>query len=268
MSQAAWRRCRPSCSATDACLRGPHRGRRAWITAVAGHRDATPTSCSWRGRPSTQDLDRNRGRPGHGRVASAGPLRASDPRLPRPERLRVVLDDRLVASPGAAGSASRRVVLSPSASAGWEFHGGVLPGFAGRPLTVPRSAIRLLGSGFGRRPRLPRDRQALWPGPALPARMRRLRARSASGRVPKDLFGDQATAERVSRLASDVEVFHVAAHGRHSADNPLFSGVGTGRRPLVRLRHRPARCDYLDRVILSACESAARRSAGVRRRSG
>ena len=38
------------------------------------------------------------------------------------------------------------------------------------------------------------------------------------------LHGAEATAAAVSRLAGEVDVLHVSAHGRHSSENPLFSG--------------------------------------------
>ena len=31
--------------------------------------------------------------------------------------------------------------------------------------------------------------------------------------------------DAVTRMASQVDVLHIAAHGRHAADNPLFSGL-------------------------------------------
>ncbi|MGA7147001.1 MAG: CHAT domain-containing protein, partial [Microbacterium sp.] len=42
------------------------------------------------------------------------------------------------------------------------------------------------------------------------------------GRV---LAGVQATVAAVTGLAGTVDVLHIAAHGRHAVDNPLFSGL-------------------------------------------
>jgi CHAT domain-containing protein len=39
------------------------------------------------------------------------------------------------------------------------------------------------------------------------------------------LSGRQARCADVSALAGQVDVLHVAAHGHHSAENPLFSGL-------------------------------------------
>jgi CHAT domain-containing protein len=38
------------------------------------------------------------------------------------------------------------------------------------------------------------------------------------------LHGAEATASAVSDVAARVDVLHVSAHGRHSSENPLFSG--------------------------------------------
>ena len=70
------------------------------------------------------------------------------------------------------------------------------------------------------------------------------------------LTGDAATAAAVSELAARVDVLHVAAHGRHSAENPMFSGLELVDGPwfgydIDQLRAVP------DVVLLSACEVGA-----------
>jgi CHAT domain-containing protein len=67
------------------------------------------------------------------------------------------------------------------------------------------------------------------------------------------LSGAGALAVAVRDLAETVDVFHVAAHGRHAAENPLFSALELADGPLFgydidRLRAVPAT------VVLSACE--------------
>ena len=67
------------------------------------------------------------------------------------------------------------------------------------------------------------------------------------------LAGAAATAAAVSRARRPVDVLHVAAHGRHSAENPLFSGLQLADGPwfgydIDQLRQVP------DVVLLSACE--------------
>ena len=67
------------------------------------------------------------------------------------------------------------------------------------------------------------------------------------------LSGDEATAAAVSRLASRVDVLHLAAHGRHSAENPMFSGLELVDGPWFGydIDQLPAVPDV---VLLSACE--------------
>ena len=67
------------------------------------------------------------------------------------------------------------------------------------------------------------------------------------------LRGPEATAEAVSGLAGSVDVLHVSAHGRHSSENPLFSGFELADGPWFGYD-----IDQLDEVpdvvLLSACE--------------
>jgi hypothetical protein len=72
-------------------------------------------------------------------------------------------------------------------------------------------------------------------------------------RKARVLTGPAATASEVSRVAAEVDLLHVAAHGRHSADSPLFSGLklvdGTWHGyDIDQLPHVP------QLVVLSACE--------------
>ena len=90
-------------------------------------------------------------------------------------------------------------------------------------------------------------------GPGVPRAAEEVR-RAAEGwggaaqRVVID--GDAAV---VSEVAASVDVLHVAAHGRHSADNPLFSGIELSGGPwfgydIDQLPQVPSV------VLLSACE--------------
>ena len=87
-----------------------------------------------------------------------------------------------------------------------------LPVSAGRWLAQTRSPMTVQHAGFAAGPGVDRaplevDRSsAVWNGSVV-------------------LAGDGATCEAASALASSVDVLHIAAHGRHSVDNPLFSGV-------------------------------------------
>ena len=67
------------------------------------------------------------------------------------------------------------------------------------------------------------------------------------------LTGAGATAAAVSDLAGRVDVLHLAAHGRHSAENPMFSGLELVDGPWFGydIDQLPAVPDV---VLLSACE--------------
>jgi CHAT domain-containing protein len=67
------------------------------------------------------------------------------------------------------------------------------------------------------------------------------------------LVGSEATAAAVSDLAGRVDVLHVAAHGRHSAENPLFSGLELVDGPWFGYDIDQL-TDVPDVVLLSACE--------------
>jgi tetratricopeptide (TPR) repeat protein len=143
----------------------------------------------------------------------------------------------------------RQVVLTPSgvlAGVPWT----LLPGYVGRPVTVAQSAtswlarrstpLRTATAGFVAGPRVVRAEDEV-----------NAAAKEWSG--ARVLVGGAATAAAVSALAEEVDVLHVAAHGRHSAENPLFSGLQLADGAwfgydVDRLRAVP------DVVLLSACE--------------
>lgn len=169
--------------------------------------------------------------------------------------VRTALADRLaalaslLAAPVLDAVGDRQVVLTPSgvlAGVPWT----LLPGFVGRPVTVAQSAtswlarrttpVRLASAGFVAGPRVARAEDEVvaaakeWPDATV-------------------LVGERANAVSVSDLAASVDVLHVAAHGRHAAENPLFSGLQLADGPwfgydIDRLQSVP------DVVLLSACE--------------
>ncbi|WP_175507754.1 CHAT domain-containing protein [Nocardioides terrae] len=127
----------------------------------------------------------------------------------------------LLVAPLTGDLGDRGVVLTPSgvlAGLPWT----LLPGLAGRPVTVAQSAtswlarratpLRTASAGFVAGPRVARAEDEVtaaakeWTSAAV-------------------LTNSAATAEAVSALAASVDVLHVAAHGQHSAENPLFSGL-------------------------------------------
>lgn len=154
-------------------------------------------------------------------------MAASDLPDPLGPVVRGGLADRLdvlaavLVEPLAADLGDRGVVLTPSgvlAGVPWT----LLPGLNGRPVTVAQSATSWLArratplltaiAGFVAGPRVARAEDEVtaaakeWPDPVV-------------------LSNSSATAGAVSALAAKVDVLHVAAHGQHSAENPLFSGL-------------------------------------------
>lgn len=158
------------------------------------------------------------------------------------------LDELLVAPLGEALT-GRRVVLTPSgvlAGVPWT----LLPTLAGRPVLVAQSATSWLARAATP---LRLGRVGLVAGPGVPRAGAEIEA--AAGRWPaaRCLGAEEATADAVSALAAGVDVLHVAAHGRHSAENPMFSGLQLADGPwfgydVDRLPRVP------DVVLLSACE--------------
>jgi hypothetical protein len=155
----------------------------------------------------------------------------------------------LLVEPLLADLGERRVVLTPSgvlAGVPWT----LLPGLVGRPVTVAQSAtswlarsavpLRTGSAGFVAGPRVVRAEAEV-------------RAAAKAWHSAPVLAGDDATAAAVSELAGGVDVLHVAAHGRHSAENPLFSGLELvdGTWFGYDIDQLPAVPDV---VLLSACE--------------
>jgi tetratricopeptide (TPR) repeat protein len=144
--------------------------------------------------------------------------------------------------------ASGPVVLVPSgalASVPW----ACLPELSGRPLTVARSATSWLETRHAPRPR----RVGLVAGPGVARAAEEVTNAGSAWAAARVLTGPAATASEVSRLAAGVDLLHVAAHGRHSADSPLFSGL-----ELVDGTWHGYDIDQLPQVpglvVLSACE--------------
>ncbi|MCW2844969.1 MAG: Tetratricopeptide 2 repeat protein [Nocardioides sp.] len=157
--------------------------------------------------------------------------------------------DHVLVAPFLAELGDRAVVLTPSgllAGMPWP----LLAGLRGRPVTVAQSAttwlarrttpLRVASAGFVAGPRVARAEQEV----------------RAAARARPDAYlltGAGATAAAVSELATRVDVLHLAAHGRHSSENPMFSGLELVDGPwfgydIDQLPTVP------DVVLLSACE--------------
>lgn len=169
--------------------------------------------------------------------------------------VRQELGDRLAAlasvlvAPVLDAIGDRPLVLTPSgvlAGVPWT----LLPGLTGRPVTVAQSAtswlarraapLRSSSAGFVAGPRVARAEDEV------------TAAAREWGGAPV-LTGVDVSASAVSELAQAVDVLHLAAHGRHSSENAMFSGLQLADGPwfgydIDQLRRVP------DVVLLSACE--------------
>ncbi|WP_164234319.1 CHAT domain-containing protein [Microbacterium hydrocarbonoxydans] len=140
--------------------------------------------------------------------------------------VRQSLDERLrglsasLADPLLAAIGDRRVAITvPGILGGIPW--GMLPAFRGRTFTIATSASQWIadrsspaggGVGFVAGPRVARGAEEIERGAAVWA-------------AAEILEGAAATVDGTERLASRVGTLHVAAHGRHAAENPLFSGL-------------------------------------------
>ena len=133
---------------------------------------------------------------------------------------------------------------------------GALPSLRGVPVVVAPSATTwLTGYQSGNRSR--RRSVAVFAGPDLPRAHHEVAGvgrawGAASGPGPAEV-ADRATRGAVSRAMSTAGIVHVAAHGVHQTDNPLFSSLRLSdgvlfAHELDQTRRAP------DHVVLSSCE--------------
>jgi tetratricopeptide (TPR) repeat protein len=197
--------------------------------------------------PVTQDLDRIAADLDMAASFLGGPFAAAI-RGSLDERLRVVSDQLI--GPVLRLVGDRRVVLTPSAQlAGTPWT--LLPGLEGRPVTVPPSATRWLE--LRRTPRRRRPRVGLVAGPDVERAEEEVMRAAAAWPRATILTGDHAASANVAELAAQVDLLHVAGHGRHPGDNPLFAAVDLTDGPwfgydIDQLPHTPGL------VVLSSCE--------------
>lgn len=158
------------------------------------------------------------------------------------------LDDVLLA-PVRARIGERRLVLTvPGILSGIPW--AMLPSMVGRPFTLAPSASRWMQErDTARTPKT----AGFAAGPRVARAAEEVRAAASVWANATVLVAGEARVEAVTALAGDVDVLHIAAHGRHALDNPLFAGFelfdGTLFGYDVDLIS-PAP----DTVVLSACE--------------
>ena len=175
----------------------------------------------------------------------AGPLAAAVQRS-LDERLatlsRILLDDAL-----RSVDARRLILTAPGVLNGMPWP--MLPGMRGRVHTLASSVSRWLRLRHDARDSRPTAGFAI--GPRVPRAAEEVHVAAAAWTNP--LVMSKATIADVAALSARVDVLHIAAHGRHAVDNPLFSGLELADGTLFGYD-----IDLMpqvpDTVVLSACE--------------
>lgn len=175
---------------------------------------------------------------------------------PMADVVRRGLDDRLRAisaalldAPARIAGTRRLVLTTPGLlnAIPWS----MLPAMRGRIFTLAVSATRWAHMRHGDTPRF--DRAAFAVGPRVARGDEEVETAATAWPDATVLRGAGASVARVTAMASQVDVLHIAAHGRHAVDNPLFSGLELADGTLFGYD-----IDLIpevpDTVVLSACE--------------
>lgn len=141
----------------------------------------------------------------------------------------------------------RMILTSPGVLNGVPW--SMLPAMRGRAFTLAPSLSRWLR--LRHEAAIPATTAGFAVGPRVPRGLEEAQAGGAAWREP--VVAEHASIADVTRLASRVDVLHVAAHGRHAVDNPLFSGLELADGTLFGYD-----IDLMPKVpstvVLSACE--------------
>lgn len=144
-----------------------------------------------------------------------------------------------------------RLVIAPNATlhaVAW----AALPGVEHRPVTVTPSAARWARhSTLGP---LELHRVSAHVGPGLPesgAEVQAIRTIWAGESTSKRSSG-QSSSQDVARALARDDLVHIAAHGQHAGDNPLFSSLRLHDGPLFA--HDLVHAVHARHVVLSACD--------------
>lgn len=174
-----------------------------------------------------------------------GPLR--DVVRASAERVLAELDDELLAPLGLDGP----LVLSCSGDLCF-LPWGLLPSRRGvSTITAPSAAAWLRGLARGGRRGGPVVALA---GPDLAQAADEARAVAGRWAGAVALTGQRASTEAMREALTSADLVHVAAHGRHRQDNPLFSSVRLADGPLYA--YELGRGDgFAGCVVLSACDA-------------
>ena len=154
---------------------------------------------------------------------------------------RLLLPDSLTASGALLVIPSRTLATAP-----WS----LLPRRVGRPTTVALSATSWL-RGLGEPIARPRVTALAGPGLALSGPEVQDVAATWPGGVAADSEHGSAAALATALVSSDL--VHIAAHGQHNQDNPLFSSIRMADGPLYAYDVPPDE-PVAAHIVLSACD--------------
>src|SRR6478735_2425957 len=167
------------------------------------------------------------------------------------------LDDRLAAlsrllmdpAAGATEGATRIALTVPGVLTGVPWT--MLPALRDRAVTVAPSVSRWVRERHSTPCRV--DAVGFATGPHVARAEEEVARAGEAWRTSKALSGEAATVDAVTALAAEVDVLHVAAHGRHAVDNPQLSGLDLFDGALFGydIDRMPAVPQI---VVLSACE--------------
>lgn len=175
---------------------------------------------------------------------------------PMADVIRRSLEDRLATlssalldSTVAVAGVRRLVITAPGVLNGIPW--AMLPAMRGHSFTLAPSATRWASLREGV-PTMPTS-AGFAVGPRVARGEEEIAEAATAWRTTRSLAGGEATVAAVTRLSSSVDVLHVAAHGRHAVDNPLFSGLELADGALFGydIDLMP---EVPQTVVLSACE--------------
>ncbi|WP_217176927.1 CHAT domain-containing protein [Streptomyces sp. AC495_CC817] len=220
------------------------------LCVVASARSARVEALSWRRLQAA--LDGLRADLDVAALTRGGPMGAV---IERSLGERLARLDAELLSPvlAAAGDARRLVLTVPGVLGGIPW--AMLPGMRGIPFTLATSVSRWLSDRGSAADAAPTRSVGFAAGPRVARGEEEIRRAASAweGAATTVLTGDAATVSATTDLAARSDVLHVAAHGRHAVDNPLFSGLELADGALFGYD-----VDLIPRaphtVLLSACE--------------
>lgn len=149
----------------------------------------------------------------------------------------------------------RPLVLVPTGDLA-TFSWGSLPSLSGRPVTVSPTATGWLDTAVTQRPHSDALEVAVLAGPGLETAAGEAaavtRAWQENNATASLRTGADATRASLTAALGTASVVHVAAHGSHQRQNPLFSSLELADGPLFAYEIEPE--PIAEHVVLSACE--------------